>query len=179
MVQLTAEPDPGRLDAALERFERPLLGYARRLLGDVEQARDVVQDVFLRLCREPLGIDDPRLKPWLYRVCRNRAIDVLRKESRMHVLDDGERLTAAAPEPAAAAMAQDEEHRLVALVQALPARQREVVWLRFQGGLSYRQIAEVTRHSVSHVGVLLHEAMKTLRARLGDQPATWATEDAS
>ena len=63
MVQEKKDPDPGRLEAALERYERPLLGYARRLLGDDEQARDVVQDVFLRLCREPMGTEDPRLKP--------------------------------------------------------------------------------------------------------------------
>ncbi len=179
MVQETVDLDPGRLEAALERYERPLLGYARRLLGDVEQARDVVQDAFLKLCREPMALDDPRLKPWLYRVCRNRAIDVLRKERRMHMLDDGERLTSTSAEPAQAVAAQDEQHRLVAHVRALPPRQQEVVWLRFQGGLSYRQIADVTRHSVSHVGVLLHEAMTTLRARLGDATATWAAEEAS
>lgn len=179
MVQRTVEPDPGRLEAALARYERPLLGYARRLLRDDEQARDVVQDVFLRLCREPMAIDDPRLKPWLYRVCRNRAIDVLRKERRMRVLDDTERLPTDTPQPDSRAAATDETNRLVACVRGLPPRQQEVVWLRFQGGLSYRQIAEVTRHSVSHVGVLLHEAMNTLRARLGDATAAWATEDAS
>ena len=174
-----AETGPERLQTALDRYERPLLGYARRLLGDAEQAKDVVQDTFLKLCREPIDADDPRLKPWLYRVCRNRAIDVLRKERRMHMLDDGERLPSSSAEPGAAVAAQDEKHRLVACVRTLPPRQQEVVWLRFQSGLSYRQIAEVTKHSVSHVGVLLHEAMTTLRARMGDAPARWATEDAS
>lgn len=179
MVQPTVDSRPGRVEAALAEYERPLLGYARRFLGDEETARDVVQDVFLRLCREPMGLEDPRLKPWLYRVCRNRAIDVLRKDGRMRVLDDGERLVTDTPRPDTRAAQADEAQRLVACVRALPAPQQEVVWLRFRGGLSYRQIADVTRHSVSHVGVLLHEAMATLRARMGDAAAVWAAEDAS
>ena len=49
---------------------------------------------------------------------------------------------------------------------ALPALQQEVLRLKFQAGLSYQEIAEVTGKSVSHVGVLLHEGLKSIRERV-------------
>ena len=60
----------------------------------------------------------------------------------------------------------EEATRLLAFVQELPPRQQEVLRLRFQDALSYREIASVTGASVSHVGVLLHGAMAALRRRM-------------
>ena len=57
---------------AVARFEGPLLLYARRLLSDPEAARDVVQDVFLRLCTQSHDAIDGHLAEWLFTVCRNR-----------------------------------------------------------------------------------------------------------
>src|SRR5690349_20119142 len=68
---------------AIARFEGPLTLYAARLLGDAEAARDVVQDTFLRLCAQDQSAIGSRVAEWLFTVCRNRALDVLRKESRM------------------------------------------------------------------------------------------------
>src|SRR5688572_32112003 len=69
--------------AAARRFERPLLAYVRRLLGDPHRGRDVVQDAFLQLCKQPRAEVEPRLAPWLFAVCRRRVVDILRKENRM------------------------------------------------------------------------------------------------
>ena len=52
------------------------------------------------------------------------------------------------------------------ILETLPEAQQEAVYLRFQGGLSYQEIAEVTGKSVSHVGVLLHSAVKAIRAHM-------------
>ncbi len=59
---------------------------------------------------------------------------------------------------------------VVRLVGGLPETQREVVLLKFQNGLSYKEIARVTQHSVSNVGYLLHTAIKTLRKRVQATP---------
>ena len=69
--------------SALARYEAPLLRYASRLLGDVDRARDVVQDTFLKLCREDPTRLDGHLAQWLFTVCRNRALDIQRKEGRV------------------------------------------------------------------------------------------------
>src|SRR6476619_7199647 len=85
--------------SVLTRFEGPLTLYAARLLGDAEAARDVVQDTFLRLCAQDKGYVDGRLAEWLFTVCRNRALDVLRKESRMTQLSDEQARVRTDPDP--------------------------------------------------------------------------------
>lgn len=166
---------------ALERFERPLLAYARRFTGDLDAARDLVQDAFLKLCEQPLASDDPRLGPWLFRVCRNRAIDRLRKEGPVHLWEEPDRMPDTAFDTERDAETRDEAARLAESLRALPPRQGEAVWLKFRGDLSYRQIAEVMDESVSNVGFLLHTAIQDLRRRLGEKHAhaRTAVEEAS
>ena len=76
--------------SALAEHEGPLLRYAVRLTGNLERARDVVQDTFLRLCREHPERLNSHLPAWLFTVCRNRALDLLRKEGRTTALTDAD-----------------------------------------------------------------------------------------
>lgn len=73
------------LQATLNQYEGRLLRYLKRMVPE-QFARDVVQDAFVKLWQE----DPERLKgheaPWLFRVCRNRALDILKKEGRMSPL---------------------------------------------------------------------------------------------
>lgn len=156
---------------AVTRFEAPLLRFTARLLGDADAARDVVQDAFLRLCSQPRAQVDGHLAEWLYTVCRHRALDVLRKESRMSETPlihdappDGAR--SREPEPHAALERREDAGHLRVALGSLPPRTQEVLRLRFQEGLSYKEIAGVMQLTVSHVGVLIHNGLKTLRVRL-------------
>lgn len=97
----------------------------------------------------------------------------------MHLLDEPERTQAPPEDPARAAVRQESEGRLLHFVQELPPRQQEVVWLRFRGGLSYKEIGEITRRPAGTVGSLLHEALKRLRERLGEAHVASATGDPS
>jgi len=164
--------EPTDLSARVETLEREhgpaLRRYAQSLCGDPDWARDAVQDAFLRLLRRPDEAPSGAERPWLFRVCRSRVIDRWRKEGRMSLtadLPDSIRAVSPEPSPAATAERADAVARLLALVETLPPAQREVVRLRFQADLSYQEIAGVTARTVSHVGVLLHEALKTLRQR--------------
>ena len=124
--------------AALMRLEGPLTRYSLRLTGNVEQARDVVQEAFLRLCREDPAELDGRLDQWLFTVCRNQALDVRRKEQRMTTAAF-ERVEASSGreiEPAHAAEQSDDASLVAALVGQLPVNQQEVVRLKFQNSLS-------------------------------------------
>ena len=60
--------------------------------------------------------------------------------------------------------------RVLVLLATLPPRQQEVIRLKFQEGLSYKEIAGITQLTANHVGVIIHEGIKTLRARLGATP---------
>lgn len=153
---------------ALERHERELLTYAARLTGDVERARDCVQETFLALCRERRDEVDPHLRQWLFTVCRNRALDVLKKENRMNPLSDQRAAECPSREPdqAAALEQQEAAESACQLLERLPARQQELIRLKLEGGLTYRQMAEVTGLSVSNVGYLLHSGLQSLRTAL-------------
>ncbi|GIW89029.1 MAG: DNA-directed RNA polymerase sigma-70 factor [Isosphaeraceae bacterium] len=154
--------------AAVDRFERPLIQYAARLLGDPERARDVVQDTFLKLCQQdPASLRD-RLAEWLFTVCRNRALDVMRKERRISLLSDEQQngQVHAGPGPADACELKDAAARALEILDTLPSNQREVIRLKFQHGFSYREISRISGHSVSNVGFLIHVGLKSLRSRL-------------
>ncbi len=167
---MTANGDGGSnwIRSALDEYEGPLLRYAQRITGDLEQARDVVQETFLRLCREDQSTLDGRLPQWLFTVCRNYSIDVRRKELRMTTFADplAAETPAEEPTPDSKASIRDEAQRVFGMLERLPENQQEVIRLKFQNGMRYRQIAEVTGLSVTNVGFLLHRGIKTLRERM-------------
>ena len=156
------------LRSAVERFEAPLTRYAASITGDAERARDVVQDTFVRLCAQSRAQINGCLAEWLFTVCRHRALDVWRKESRMTALTqtDLDEQATGEPTPAAAMERNESASVLLQFVSALPRNQQEVVRLKFQAELSYEEISRVTKLSVGNVGFLLHTAIKTLRARM-------------
>jgi RNA polymerase sigma-70 factor (ECF subfamily) len=154
--------------AALERYEGPLILHARRITGDLERARDAVQETFLRLVARPRAEVEPHLAEWLFTVCRNVALDQQKKERVMEPLTD-ERdhdRPSAEPGPAAAAASGEQRTRVLALLESLPEKQREVLRLKFQAGLSYKEIQRVTGHSLGNVGYLVHVGLKSLRDRM-------------
>lgn len=155
----------------LDRCQTPLIHYAVRITGDLERARDVVQDTFLQLCSENLASLNGHLEPWLFTVCRNRAFDVLRKEERMNAVSEIH-----APEPdddQAEPLAElDQAQRLsqvLKILETLPANQQEVIRLKFEGEMSYKEISQITGLSVSNVGFQIHAGLKAIRLQLSEQ----------
>lgn len=161
---------------ALARYEQPLLRFAGQWVGPVH-ARDVVQDTFLALCKARRADIEHRLVQWLFVVCRNRAIDLQRQRSRLSALEDAHSNVGSESEVVADALEQQQSlSRVERIIEGLPAKQRQAVLLKFSAGMSYRQIAEVMELTVSHVGVLLHNAIKTVRERLSEEVATQEDE---
>ncbi len=164
----------------LRRYELPLTQYAARITGCRERARDAVQDTFLRLNKlapGALGNDAPAR--WLFTVCRHRALDICRKEQRMTYLDKDTAESEPASEPGPAELLARKEAAgfLLRILEKLPPRQQEVIQLKFQNGLSYQEISDITQLSVSNVGFLIHRGIKALRqhAALAEQYVPFAT----
>lgn len=152
------------VSAALARYERPLLRYAAGITHDLECARDVVQDTFLKLCEaDPARVDD-HLAAWLYTVCRNRALSVRKKEARMSPLDDQSPGTA--PPPSAAAEQNEARAQVRAVLNTLPENTQEAFRLKFRDGLTYRQIGEVMGISLGSVSNLITGALNAVRREL-------------
>lgn len=159
--------------AVVEEFETPLLRHAARLLrGDVHRARDVVQDTFLKLWQAERCSVEPHLAQWLFKVSRNRALDVIRKESRMLTLNgqppEAETGTATIDQRPDRILSESEDKRsAIGLLDELPEKQQEAIRLKLQAQLSYKEIASVLETSVSNVGMLIHTGLKTIRGALG------------
>ena len=143
----------------VHRFEIPLLQYARRITGDREQARDVVQETFIRFQRNGALRREDEPATWLFTVCR--------KERRMTYVDEEviEARESEQPMPFDQLEQKEATGFLLRIVGTLPPRQQEVIQLKFQNDLSYQQIAEIMQTTANNVGVLLHTALKTLRER--------------
>lgn len=163
-------PTAALTQEAQREHEQALIRYAFSLLRDLEAARDVVQDCFFRLCQQEPESVQSHTKAWLFKVCRNRALDVLKKNRRMTTLET-QHLEALQEglyhdSPAELTARRETQQEALHLLEQLPENQREVIRLRFQSDLSYRDIAEVTGLSVSNVGFLLHTGLKQLRLGL-------------
>ena len=161
--------ESAQFDELLRRFELPLVQYATRIIGDRERARDVVQETFMQLQRAPREQTDHAPAKWLFTVCRNRALNVCRKERRLEFLDDEVLHKREDEEPLPNEQLEEKEARgfLLRIIDTLPPRQQELLQLKFQNDLSYQEIAKITKMSVSNVGVTIHNALKTLRQRYG------------
>jgi len=172
-VLRTADPDhEAWIRSVVETHEQRLMRFAIRQIGDVELAREVVQDTLLRLWQADRAEVEGHLVQWLFTVCRHRGIDVKRKERRMSTmghagLEPSSNASSGDRPDDAGDTARTEQHAaLLRMVEDLPEIQREVVRLKFQGGLSYREIAGVLDLTVNHVGVLLHRAIVSIRRDL-------------
>jgi RNA polymerase sigma-70 factor (ECF subfamily) len=168
MSRIQTAEQQSLVNDAVSRFAGPLTLYACRLLHDNEAARDVVQETFLKLCAADLDSINGHLAEWLFTVCRNRALDTLRKENRMTQLreEQANHCLSPAPGPLESAERGDLAHRVLDLIDTLPPNQREVIRLKFQNGFSYQEISRISGHSVSNVGYLIHAGIKTLRGKL-------------
>jgi len=156
------------ISSIVEQYERPLCRYAYSLTRSESLAQDAVQDTFLRLCKGDRGRIEGHEAAWLFRVCRSRALDMLRKEKPVQPITPVQesRLAASDPSPSESAARHDAEHLVPRLMDQLPDRQREAIRLKFQQSLSYREIAHVMKISESNVGYLIHMGVKALREQM-------------
>jgi len=153
------DPEAG-LGAIIDRFQGPLVRHARAVLLDTEAAKDVVQETFIRFLTEKPRPDN--LGGWLYRVSRNLSLDIVRKEKRRMRLNEGlDESTPASPETTVSLRVD-----LGRAYTKLTPEQREVVFLKVQEGLSYKEIADAIGKPAGTVGWMLHEAFKILATEL-------------
>jgi RNA polymerase sigma-70 factor (ECF subfamily) len=159
------------IEEVFAALESPLLAYARRLVGDFAAAEDVVQDAFMKLHSQFQQVRTPQ--PWLYRTVHNLAVDHQRLASRIVLVDDRNSEDMPANDTADSQPMPDEQIArwegigLVRLVlETLDARSRELIRLRFEEELSYKDIAESTGLTVGNVGYILHHALKAMALEL-------------
>ena len=168
LVDLSRAGNERAFEAIVDRYSRPLLRYCARLLP-WGRAEDVVQQAFLN-AYAGLHRDDRRieLRPWLYRIAHNAALNALRENGWSH--DRLESALAGTDTTHDAVERRAHLEIVLTAVQMLPERQRDAVILRELEGRSYAQIAVELDATGGAVRQLLNRARHTLRARWQLQP---------
>ena len=157
--------DDAAFTAIHDRYRGALVAFAGRMLrGCGHDADDVVQDAFVRAYRGLRATDRPMaVRPWLYMIVRNCALDELRRPRRSGPFDDELRLEAVPDCDPAERVAQREELRhVVAEIAQLPERQRLAVVLRELDGRTHAQTARALRTTVPATKSLIVRARSRL-----------------
>jgi RNA polymerase sigma-70 factor (ECF subfamily) len=168
----TPAPEWATIEQVFTALEAPLLGYARRLLGDYNLAEDIVQEAFMKLHAQFQNVLTPQA--WLYRTVHNLAVDHQRRVGRIVLVGDKQDDTPCPVQDASDSqplpdeqIARWESIGLIRLVlETLDERSRELIRLRFNEDLSYKEIGERMGLTVGHVGYLLHHALKAMATEL-------------
>jgi len=161
--------DDAAFTAIHDRFRSPLIAFARRMLrGSGHDAEDIVQDAFIRAYRGLRVTDRPMvLRPWLYMIVRNRALDGLRSPQRTDCFDDQSALVAVpAADPAQCVAEREEMRHLVAEIARLPERQRMALVLREFDGCTHAETARALHTTVPATKSLIIRARSNLGAAL-------------
>lgn len=165
-------PGSETIEELFTALESPLLAYAWRLLADRAAAEDVLQEAFMKLHVQFDEVREPRA--WLYRTVHNLALNHQRRAGKIVPLipagEDGEPSAGDSADPVLLPDEQIARWEGIGLVRlslaALDERSRELVRLKFNEDLSYKEISARTGLTVGNVGYLLHHALKTIAAEL-------------
>ncbi len=164
------------VEQLLAEYQGPLIRYAYRLVHDRQIAEDVVQEAFLRFVRRPLEYGEPRQRvAWFYRVTHNLCVDWLKRESKRSDIYERIRRQTSEGDTPTGVISIDKWQYLEGLLGQLNEKQKHVMLLFFQEGLSYKEIAEVTGFSMSNVGMLLHRGLKKMREMMDAEGRTMDT----
>lgn len=160
-----------------DRHGRLVYGCAMQIVSDAAAAEEVCQDVFMRVW-ERSGTyrpDKGKVVTWIARIARNRAIDVLRARRARGIVpttsvDDSVSAAAGgASDPGERLWQSLRDERVREAVASLPPEQRHALTLAFFHGLTHRQIAEALDEPLGTVKTRIRDAMRKLRARLGER----------
>ena len=172
LVERLGRRDTRAFEALYDRYVRLAFAVALRVLLDRERAEEVVQDVYVKLWRQP-SLFDPRrgtFRPWLLRVVHHRAIDELRQinRDRAQTAEDPEgRILEALPDvgPALedAAESSIEREKVLDALDKLSPSQREAIEMAFFDGLTHAQIAERLGEPLGTVKTRVRLGMRRLR----------------
>jgi RNA polymerase sigma factor (sigma-70 family) len=153
----------GAFETIVDRYQGRLLGFCRQMLGSTEDAEDVLQEVFVNSYKAMLADErEINLRPWLYRIARNRCLNHLRKPTA-----DAQESMDMVPMVEAASTAEkvhnrEEFRQLLSDVSKLPETQRSALLLREMDAMSYEEIAQAMDTSVPSIKSLLVRARISL-----------------
>jgi RNA polymerase sigma-70 factor (ECF subfamily) len=178
-MEAVARGDAGAFHELVERHQREVYGTIVKMIGDLHEAEDLAQRVFLRVYQAaPRYRPDAQFTTWLYTILRRLVFNETERRSRRRarIVDDfrneeGEEKESpdlTHRDPAAQLVEQERWEKIDAAVLALPETQRLALLLKVHQDLSYEEIAAVLKTSVSATKSILFRARETLKETLKD-----------
>ena len=166
--QLVARAQDGELPAFEElvrKYQGEIYGLACRIVSDAEEAKDLAQQAFLQAFVHIRSFrQDAQFRTWLFRIAINQCYNFLKSKKKFGDPVDFEELNVAGNDsPEADLVSQEERRRLYAALERLPAKQRAVITLKVEQGLSYQEISQVLGGTAGAARVNYCQALKTLR----------------
>lgn len=166
--QLVARAQDGELPAFEElvrKYQGEIYGLACRIVSDAEEAKDLAQQAFLQAFVHIRSFrQDAQFRTWLFRIAINQCYNFLKSKRKFGDPVDFEELNVAGNDsPEADLVSQEERRRLYAALERLPAKQRAVITLKVEQGLSYQEISQVLGGTAGAARVNYCQALKTLR----------------
>jgi len=163
LIALVRRGNHGAFEALVSRYQARLLAFCRHMLGSREDAEDVLQEVFAAAFNAILADSrEINVRPWLYRIARNRSLNHLRRVQPIGVDSMDVHLSEHGVTTADKVDRRETLRELVADVQELPETQRTALLLREIDALSYEQIAEAMETTIPSVKSLLVRARVSL-----------------
>ena len=171
--------DSAAMETLFLRYRQSVYSWLLRMTGDAAEAEDIYQDVWLKVIRHAADYRSGNFRAWLWQIVRNKTTDRMRKMSPSLILDspisaEGESeetiVDQLSDDRAADALMQiDEVERQCVVceaIEALPMAQREVVLLRINGELPFKEIADMLATPIGTVLARMHKAVKSLKDTL-------------
>src|ERR1700760_1237740 len=163
LISLLRRGNTGAFEVLVGRYESRLMAFCRHLLGSREDAEDVLQEVMTAAFNAILADDRPiNVRPWLYRIARNRSLNHLRRAQAIGVDSMDHHLSEHGATTADKVHEREEFRLLVGDIHELPETQKTALVLREMDALSYEQIAEAMETTVPSVKSLLVRARVSL-----------------
>ena len=167
---LAGETHEESFEALYERTFPRVYAYVASILRDRATAEDVTSQAFERAFRKHRSYRSGRgtQEAWVFGIARNAALDELRRRGRTASLEV-EPEDSETPSPGTDAELAMRRQAVRSALQELPAAEREVVLLKFLGGLSNAELARVLGTSESNAGTRLHRTITKLREACHDR----------
>jgi RNA polymerase sigma-70 factor, ECF subfamily len=155
--------DDSAYSTLYERHKRALYVFALKMLGERDAARDLVQDVFLRIYERRRQLEHPAsFRSWLFTIGRNQCLSLLRQHRSQTSLEEAPEEALARELPVDAREADEDARSVRRALARLKVEYREILVLREYEDLSYREIAEITGSTESAVKSKLFKARRAL-----------------
>lgn len=169
-AQAAGDGDRAALSELYDALSPGLFGYLADMTCDPALAEDLLHQAWIRVM-EKIGTRRSPIRPWVFTIARNLALDVLRARRRSREIELGEAVSAK-PGPDEIALDRDDSSRLRDAVRSLSADQRDVVLLRFYSGLTFKEIAIILDCPMGTAVTRLRKALCELRETLNCEQRT-------